>query len=82
MHQTFRKSEQDSLRYFFGDKSSNSSLTFTDKKEFQINVYNVALDTVNSQMKERYKVVAKVEETFDVLQSFDESEVDVLTAKC
>ena len=45
-------------------------------------MYNVALDTVNSQMKERYKVVAKVEETFDVLQSFDESEVDVLTAKC
>ena len=67
---------------FFYDRSSNSSLTFTDKKEFQINVCNVALDAVNSQMKERYKVVAKVEETFDVLQSFDESDVDVLTAMC
>ena len=46
---------------FFDDRSSKSSLTFTDKIEFQINVYNVALDTLNSQMKERCKEVAKVE---------------------
>ena len=41
---------------------------------------SVVLDTVNPQIKERYKMVSKFEEAFNVLRSFDELENAIITS--
>ena len=40
------------------------------------------MDTVISQIGQRYQVIAKVEETFNVLQNFAELEVADISARC
>ena len=69
-------------RQFFDDHNTNTSATFSAKENFHVNVYNVALDTVISQIGQRYQVIAKVEETFNVLQNFAELEVADISARC
>jgi len=50
-------------------------------KKFKLNVYTASLYTVISQIGQRYQVVARVEEMFNVLQSFSELEVAAISAK-